>query len=152
MPSVCSNVQAALTRRRKESKAYYDRNAHTLPPLQQGQTVRMQTARGFDKLAVVQGHAAQPNSYVVTSQGRQYVRNRRLLLGVQEPAPTDCSEDDYRPLPPVSPLTNLLSSTVSPPQSEAPATGVVAETAQPVVTRSGRVSHPNPRYQDYVTG
>lgn len=63
-PSVCPDVKAVLTRR-KESKAYYDRKAHTLSPLQQGQTVRMQTAQGFDKLAVVQGLAAQPNSYVV---------------------------------------------------------------------------------------
>ncbi|ROL52389.1 hypothetical protein DPX16_6618 [Anabarilius grahami] len=64
----------------------------------EGQTVRIQTARGFDKLAVVQGPASQLNSYVATSQGRQYTRNRRLLLRVQEPAPTECGEDDYNPL------------------------------------------------------
>uniref|UniRef100_A0A8C2KPA7 Integrase catalytic domain-containing protein n=1 Tax=Cyprinus carpio TaxID=7962 RepID=A0A8C2KPA7_CYPCA len=98
-PSVCRGIKAVLTRRSKESKAYYDRNAHTLPPLQQGQIIRMQTALGFDKLAVVQGPASRPNSYVVTSQGRQYTRNRRLLLHVQKPAPAEGAEDDYRPLP-----------------------------------------------------
>ncbi len=91
-PSVCRDVKAVLTRRRQDSKAYYDRKVHTLPPLQQGQTVWMQTARGFDKLAVVQGLASQPNSYVVASQGRQYTRNRRHLLHVQEPEPMECAE------------------------------------------------------------
>ncbi len=141
-----------LTRRRQDSKAYYDRKAHTLPPLQQGQTVRMQTARGFEKLSVVQGLASQPNSYVVASQGRQYTRNRRLLLHVQKPAPMECAEEDYSPLSPASPPTTPLSSAVLPSQSEAPTTGAVAQTAWPIVTRSGKVSRPNPRYQDYATG
>ncbi len=119
-----------LTKRRHDGKAYYDCKAHTLPPLQQGQTVRIQTARGFDKLAVVQGLASQPNSYVVTSQGRQDTTNRRLLLHVQEPAPTECAEDDYSSFSPASPPTTPLSSAVLPSQSEAPTTGAVAQTAQ----------------------
>lgn len=36
-------------------------------------------------------------------------------------------------------------------QGEAPATGAGAAIAQPVVNRSGKVSRPNPRYQDYFT-
>ncbi len=88
------------------------------------------TARGFDKLAVVQGLASQPNSYVVTSQGRQDTTNRRLLLLVQEPAPTECAEDDYSSFSPASPPTTPLSSAVLPSQSEAPTTGAVAQTAQ----------------------
>ncbi len=151
-PSVCRDVKAVLTRRRQDSKAYYDRKAHTLLPLQQGQTVRMQTARGFDKLAVVQGLASQPNSYVVASQGRQYTRNRRHLLHVQEPEPMECAEDDYSPLSPASPPTTPLSSAVLPSQSEASTPGAVAQTTRSIVTRSGRVSRPNPRYQDYTTG
>ncbi len=125
---------------------YYDRNAQTLPPLQQSQTGRMQTARGFDKLMVIQGPA-----FVVTSQGRQCTWNRHLLLHVQEPAPTEGVEDDYRYLSPPSPPTAPLSSAVLPSQSEAPATDAASAKAQPKVTRSERVSSFNPSYQDYLT-
>ncbi len=45
-----------------------------------------------------------------------------------------------------------LSSAVLSSQSEASTTGAVAQTTWPIVTRSGRVSRPNPRYQDYTTG
>lgn len=69
-PSVCRGIKAVLTKRRKESKAYYKCNAHTLPPLQQGQT-----AQDLDKLPIIQSPASHHNSYVVTSQGRQYIRN-----------------------------------------------------------------------------
>ncbi len=54
-------------------KDCYDRNAHQLLALKPGQTVRMQTARGFDRLTIVNSPAEQPNSYVVTSQGTKYI-------------------------------------------------------------------------------
>ncbi len=130
-PSVCHDVKAVLTRRRKDSKAYYDRKAHTLTPLQQGQTVRMQTARGFEKLAVVQGLASQPNSYVVTSQGRR----------TQE---TDVSFSMFKSLH----LQNVQRMIIAPFHQ----LHLLLPPCHLSDSRSGRVSRPNPHYQDYVTG
>ena len=50
----------------------------------------METARGFDKIARVITIADRPRSYVVESDGRQYERNRKHLLAVEErlPEPT----------------------------------------------------------------
>uniref|UniRef100_A0A672P8D9 Integrase catalytic domain-containing protein n=1 Tax=Sinocyclocheilus grahami TaxID=75366 RepID=A0A672P8D9_SINGR len=83
-PRVESNVQAALFALRQKGKRSHDKSARCLSPLEPGQTVRMETTCGFDKLATVSGKALQPNSYVVQSNGKAYVRNRRHLLQVPE--------------------------------------------------------------------
>lgn len=64
-PTIQVNVAAALTKRRMRGKVYHDRCAHRLPALRPGQTVRVQTERGFDQVARVEGPAQQPNSYVL---------------------------------------------------------------------------------------
>lgn len=92
-PVVHTNVKDIITKQRLRGKDYYDRNAHHLPALKPGQTVRMQTAHGFDRLAVVNSPAQQPNSYVVTSQGVKYIRNRQHLLHVSESPPADFEDD-----------------------------------------------------------
>ncbi len=75
-PVIHTDVKETITKQRLRGKEYYDRNAHQLLALKPRQTVRMQTARGFDRLATVNSPAEQPNSYVVTSQGTKYIRNR----------------------------------------------------------------------------
>ncbi len=92
-PVIHTDVKENITKQRKRGKDYYDRNAHQLLALKPGQTVRMQTARGFDRLANVNSPAEQPNSYVVTSQGTKYIRNRRNLLHVSESPPADLEDD-----------------------------------------------------------
>ncbi len=92
-PVVHTDVKEAITKQRMRGKDYYDRNAHQLPALKPGQTIRMQTARGFDRLAIVNSPAEQPNSYVVTSQGAKYIRNRRHLLYVSESPAADFEDD-----------------------------------------------------------
>ena len=54
-PEVDTQVQMALTQVRRRGKAYYDKSARPLAPLRAGQTVRMQTKRGHDRLATVLG-------------------------------------------------------------------------------------------------
>lgn len=74
------------------------------------------------------------------------------LRNLSRAEPMECAEEDYSPLSSASPPTTPLSSAVLPSQSEASTTGTVAQTTRPIVTRSGRVSRPNPRYLDYTTG
>lgn len=75
-PTIQVHMAAAITKHRTRGKVYHDRNAHRLPALKPGQTVRVQTERGFDHVARVEGPAQQPNSYVIASQGKSYIRNR----------------------------------------------------------------------------
>lgn len=53
-------VHRVLTQARRRGKAYYDKLARPLPTLRPGETVRMQTQRGYDRLATVLGPAPQP--------------------------------------------------------------------------------------------
>ncbi|KAL0151783.1 hypothetical protein M9458_052934 [Cirrhinus mrigala] len=92
-PVLHTDVQEPITKQRKKRKDYYDRNAHQLPALKPGQTIRMQAAHGFDKLAIMNSPAKQPNSYAVTSQGAKFIRNRRHLLHVSESPPADFKDD-----------------------------------------------------------
>lgn len=62
VPKVQTQVQVALTQARQRNKAHYDKSATRLQPLQAGNTVRMQTTRGYDRLTTVIGTASQPNS------------------------------------------------------------------------------------------
>ncbi len=150
-PVIHTDVKETITKQRMRGKDYYDRNAHQLLALKPGQTVRMQTARGFDRLAIVNSPAEQPNSYVVTSQGTKYIRNRRHLLHISESPPADL-EDDL-------PVVTDAEALSAPPKSE----GSIQQPQSPkmdcygdtdgkcsVVTRSGRVSCPNQRFKDYV--
>ncbi|KAL2083268.1 hypothetical protein ACEWY4_021041 [Coilia grayii] len=155
-PTVQVNVAAAIIKHRTRGKAYHDRSAHRLPALKPGQMVRVQTERRFDQVARVEGPAQQPNSYVIASQGKSYIRNRRHLLKVNEDPPASDEED----VPLRSTLlapdgeNNQDANTLPTPPSPLPVTPVV-NTARPserqlVVTRVGRISQPSQRYQDYV--
>ncbi|KAL1259036.1 hypothetical protein QQF64_009613 [Cirrhinus molitorella] len=83
-PRVEPDVQAALFTLRQKGKTSHDKSARRLSPLEPGQTVRMETTCGFDKLATVSGKALQPNSYIVQSNDKAYVRNHHHLLQVPE--------------------------------------------------------------------
>lgn len=156
-PTIHVNVAATLTKTRRRGKAHYDRGAHRLPALKPGQTVRVQTELGFDQVAKVAGPAQQPNSYVIASQGKRYIRNRRHLLQVNEDPPSSTEEDvpltSTSSAPDVENAHDPNTPPVPPPP---PGTAPVVNTAGPserqlVVTRAGRIGQPNQRYQDYVT-
>jgi hypothetical protein len=78
-------VHFQLRKKRKQQKEYYDKSAKPLSILKPNQTVRMQTDRGFDRLAIVKQTASEPRSYVVDTGNGEYRRNRRHLLPVAEP-------------------------------------------------------------------
>ncbi len=142
VPKVETQVQAALTRTRQRGKTHYDRSARPLAALQAGQTVRIQTDRGYDRLATVIGRAPQPNSYQIQAGGATYVRNRRHLLHTPEqytpPTTTEVPlNTNSEPLP--EPQAN-----VDQPQKEQ------VQEPSVVVTRSGRISKPNSLYKDYT--
>ena len=86
-PLNTAKVQGQLIVARQQNKRYHDKTSRKQKPLIPNQVVRMQSSKGFQKLAVVKSQRATPRSYVVTSDGTDYVRNRRHLLPVNEPRP-----------------------------------------------------------------
>ena len=159
------DVSSRLKLKRQQQKYYYDQHAKPLPPLSPQQVVRLQTNKGYQKLGVVKQPAAQPRSYIVQAEGKEYRRNRRHLLSVPEPV------TDHDVPPPSSPVVSSdhnvpPSPTVAFPTPETPAKSAVTQQSSantPVrpqvpargpegyATRSGRISRPNPKFQDYVT-
>lgn len=143
LPKVQTQVQEALTHARQRHKAHYDKSAKCLAQLQTGNTVRMQTTRGYDQLAIVTGTAARPNSYQVQVGDAAYTRNRRHLL---------LTPESYTP--PTTTTYPPSSATADQPPGMQPAI-VQPEVAQAqegmIITRSGRVSRPNTLYKDYTS-
>ncbi len=150
-PVIYTDVKETITKQRLRGKEYYDRNAHQLLALKPRQTVRMQTARGFDRLAIVNSPAEQPNSYVVTSQGTKYIRNRWHLLHISESPPADL-EDDLPVVTDAEALSTPPNSEGSIQQPQSPKMDCYGDTDGKcsVVNHSGRVSCPNRRFKDYV--
>ena len=143
-PSVKTHVTPRLEQKRHQQKAAYDKTAMPLKPLNPGQVVRLQTPKGHDLLGVVVSSSGDPRSYLVNVNGTVYRRNRRHLLPVSEPTPV-CAPDDYlqqaHPPPPQRQVPHPPAQPVIQPQPPI---------CTPVVTRSGRVSRPNPKYSDFV--
>ena len=198
------HTQKRLQMARQRQKKYHDKTARDQRPPRPNEVVRLQTDKGFKKLAVVKSQRDTPRSYVVTSEGADYVRNRQHLVPVNELRPqwntADHSSQDLVQAPVAVPLPQtllhptpqtvlhapvaaspplsspqkprpsawghpdpFLSPCLLPPSSVSapspspslvsspvsmPARNLVQGQRQPVVTRSGRVSKPNPRYFD----
>ncbi|KAL9960046.1 hypothetical protein ACROYT_G033443 [Oculina patagonica] len=163
---ISRDVSSRLELKRRQQKSYFDQHAKPLPPLSPQQVVRLQTDKGYQKLGIVKQPSAQPRSYIVHADGKEYRRNRRHLLSVPEPAtdqdvpppssPVVPSDHNVIPSPPVaSPTTpKTPAKSAVPQQSSANAPvrpQVSARGPEGYVTRSGRVSRPNPKFQDFVT-
>lgn len=91
LPTVQSDVHSALAKIIRRGKEHYDKSARELQPLHPGQIVRMQTARGYEKMLTVIKKAPQPNSYYVkagaalTAGMKQHRRGLLALpLGMEE--------------------------------------------------------------------
>ena len=139
-PTVQTNVHKSLEKKRKQNKVHYDKSAKTLSMLQPGDTVRMQTDRGYDKIAIIERRTNDPRTYIVKCNGKQYRRNRKHLLLVTETA--EQSDDDDIPYP-----------RHDDPNDEQPINDNQCVQNNPTTyhTRSGRACLPNSRYQnDYV--
>ena len=103
----------------------------------------------MQKLAVVKRHAKGPRSYVVESNGKEYVRNRRHLLPVKESVPVhaETNEDDEIPIG----NTPIILENRQPPAQEPQPVHVQNPRVyyprnEPILMRSGRISMPNRKY------
>ena len=102
-------------------------------PLESVDVIRMQTPKGYDKLGFVVRAAEQPRSFLVKSQGQEYQRNRRHLLKV----PEQSEVDEKNAVVEESPAAEELAKTK---EKE------TEKNSNVVITRSGRISKPNPKY------
>ena len=156
----CAKVQKAIIKKKNQQKSSYDKSAKSLPTLNPGQSVRMQTPIGYDRTAVIKETHNAPRSYIVTSNGHDYRRNRRHLLPTSEPHSDSHLPESYSPdyssdpeTPPSSPCS--VRAPLTPPTSFENLTAQQptsqARSVSPTkVTRSGRVSKPNPKYQGWA--
>ena len=153
-------IHDQLTLKRSQQKKYYDKSAKPLPPLHRGDTVRLQSPQGYNQLGTVLSPSTQPRSYVVKAAGREYRRNRKHLLRVFEPPPAESTReipfqsqvDLDAPTPTPTPATTEVptTTTTTTATDQVPVNNYSRNNSE-VVTRSGRVSKPNSRYQDYLT-
>ena len=175
-PQIVNNVKNNLTKVRMQKKKHYNKTARKLPKLNEDDIVRIQGKKGYDRLAKVIGKADRPNSYVVKSNGREYERNRRHLLVVNERLPTPPDEIQrpqmtmivpvqrqpgkipetpktpklVPPLSPAAPVPTTPSRMTSPGSVPKPGTPLAIPPTPIKVSRFGRTYKPNPKFADYV--
>lgn len=169
-------VSQEIETKRQQQKVNYDKSAKPLGTLKTNQVVRIQTTKGYDKLGVIKQIGKEPRSYIVQSNGREYRRNRRHLLAVQENITKVKEEDSDEPdnisldldgqqasintIPEetnnmvpdqMAIIPNVPTSSV-PARCNSSSQQTSSQLRQhPITTRSGRISKPNSKYKDYVT-
>ena len=103
-PRVPNNITEDIEYRRQKAKVYYDKGAHLLPPLEIGDTVRLQPqdkTGSWNKASVIKKVAER--SYLVrTPQGHLLRRNRKFLRATGETSeetinPTRLPTEPFRP-------------------------------------------------------
>ncbi|KAK0155576.1 hypothetical protein N1851_002056 [Merluccius polli] len=152
-PLNSGTVHNHLSKKRENQKKFYNRGSQPLTPLHNSQVVRLQTEKGHDKIGIVKMAAAEPRSYLVELEGREYRRNRRHLLLVAEQHPQasadPASENENIWSPPGVPM----SPEIQPPTHNEHSPGHSGETPIQTLTecstprsRYGRPLKPNPKY------
>ena len=165
LPSVSRCSPAAqpvldqLRHRQQKQKVYHDRTARDLPPLFPGHRVMMQKEEGGKWTPATVSHTCkEPRSYIVqTPNGAAYRRNRRHLIGIQQPRETSPSDTDLNSLPVAAGSPSAASgSSVGVQADQQPAKDVLLPTAPapdpqtPIHSRPPR-THKQPAYlRDYV--
>lgn len=149
-------VRAQLFNKRLVQKMYYDKTSRPLQPLTEGQVVRLQTPKGYDRTGIVKETCKEPRSYLIQSKGQTYRRNRKYILPVAEPAPTQFDPQDSYQDTRSEPEMHITEQghTEQNMDSERPMPRVSGSNPPLNVndsvyrTRSGRISKPNPKYRD----
>ena len=168
-------MSQSIRKKRQQQKMYYDKSAKMLETLKENQAVRIQTTKGYDKLGVMKQIAKEPRFYIVESDGKEYRRNRRQLLAVPERIVKKEQEDEFVPFEVYQdsvstetiPTSRVLNENSGRPNRTVSTGDSTTEQMQisngekpqesgglrrhPIVTRSGRISKPNNKYQDYVS-
>ena len=154
-------VQNRLCALRNQQKQYYDKSAQDLFNLNEGDQVRLQTDKGYDKVGYVKKVDELPRSYIVESEGREFRRNRRHLLYVNEPStsndsgsnldnPTVLNHDTQESVN--SNVQNLDNNTNADSNVHNESENIPSQKDDRNVSRSGRIRKPNPKYmnKDFV--
>ena len=150
-PQVQKEVTEHLINKRRKAKKYYDHGARSLPDLVIGQPIRAKTRPKVADSPWVPGYVkaqVAPRSFLVEVNGRDYRRNRVHLRDSADATPHG-----------LAPLPDSDINIGSIPESQHTQTttdNIPASPAKPATptkrgtTRSGRVSKPPARFQDYV--
>lgn len=154
-----AEAQEALQRTKDKQAQNYNRSAKSLPELQVGDTVRVQTDRGPWEKGFVLDRAGTPRSYIIQLEsGSQIRRNRRHLRKSLEPfrlrsGSSDDLDEPEQPQPeaapnerpPQQPQPEAAADEQPPPNPDPP-----PDAAAPK-TRSGRVTRRPGYLSDYQT-
>ncbi|CAI5671963.1 unnamed protein product [Oreochromis niloticus] len=146
-------VKAQLLNKRLTQKVCYDRSSRPLPPLEEGQVVRLQTPQGYDRTGVVKELCKELRSYLVQSDGNIYRRNCRHMLPVPEPVTVqkDTDHHHYDGLQGVgenNDVEQFKDSTHVESSSDVLHSPRPSRSDGVYRTCFGRVCKPNPRYRD----
>ena len=156
-PHVQLNVTEQVINKRRRAKKYYDRNAKSLPELVTGQPIRAKVHpkdhHSDWKSGVVKAKVA-PRSYLVEVNGRSYRRNRvHIRDSLQNKTPVQTPE----PVPNVITAENTQTEQLIAPalqckqyQVLSPIASPTRATSTPKCTKSGRISRPPAKYNDFV--
>lgn len=107
--------------RRRECKEYtsdlYDSHSRELPKLQAGSLVRVQDPQNkkWEKTAVIKEPREDGRSYVIESEGRWSVRNRRHLIPISIESLPQSKPSDHQQTPPSSVARDKGSRIKKPP-------------------------------------
>lgn len=155
-------VKEKLTLKQEKQKHYFDQHAKHLPTLEKGDRIRVQMGSHW-KPGVVTEHAGTPRSYRIrTDEGREYRRNRRVLMKSPESDPSATDISPHHESPTVrtngsSPSKETADQAV--PFFEEPTTtsqeqeeihSLEDEISEPHKTASGRAVRRPLRFKDYV--
>ena len=141
-PKAASSRIVASRRKwkRQQQKAYYNQHADYLPLHHPKWVVRLQTEKSREKVGIVKKPAAQPQSYIVQTEEKDYRRNQAHLLAILKPIPSQSAVQT----PPHLAVVPLYSSTVSN-AHQAPAMSnedVLPEATGPVKTPAKKLPEP----------
>ena len=139
------HVANRVSLKQASQKDYFDRHTKTLPPLEQGERVRVRMGKHW-KPGVVKQCEETPRSYrIKTDEAGEYRRNRRMIMKSREnnPLATDDGDDSASE-------TEEYHSSEETPDHQAMSPGAT-EPADPITrTRSGRVVRRPQRFKDFV--
>ena len=156
-------VQNAKNAQRSAAKQYYDRNAHHLPTLNPGDSVRYrdEQTKTWKPALLLPDKVDYPRSHkLLNEKGHVLRRNRCDLLKTREPpdyfsAQLEEFDEDPPSAPPSVPSQQLQPQQVLPPVPVAPPLPTVSMSPTPsapipIQTSSGRLSKPPVKFKDYV--
>ena len=133
-------VASRLKWKRQQQKAYYNQHVKYLPLHLPKWVVRLQTEKSHEKVGIVEKPAAQPQSYIVQTDEKDYPRNQGHVLAILKPIPSPSAAQT----PPHLPAVPQYPSTVSK-AHQAPTMSnedVLPEATGPVKTPAKNLAEP----------